>query len=112
MARQKAGPRATQMGKEMAENSSAPRAVARAVATAAQGLRAATRPNKKYRAGTILVLVALAANNGTPAGGFPGLGEHAGAAGRMPTAGRARQAMQARDAGVALRHLRARSPNG
>jgi len=92
------------------ENSSAPRAVARAVATAAQGLRTATRPNRKYGAGTILVLVALAASNGTPAGGFPGLGEYAGTAGRMPTAGRARQAMQARDAGVALRRRGAAPP--
>jgi len=86
------------MGREVAENRSAPRAVTRVLAPAAQGLRAATRPNKRHRAGTILALVALAAGNGTPAGGFLGLGEHAGTAGRTPTAGRARQAMQARDA--------------
>jgi len=107
MARQKAGPRATQMGKEMAENSSALRAVTRVLAPAAQGLRTATRPNKKYTAGTILVLVALAASNGTSTVGFLGLGEYAEIAGRMPTAGRARQAMQTCDAAGALRHLRA-----
>jgi len=107
MPRQKAEPEGTQVGREMAENRSAPRAVTRVLAPAAQGLRAATRPNKRHRAGTILALVALAAGNGTSTGGFLGLGEYAGTAGRMPTAEWARQAMQARDAAGALRHLRA-----
>jgi len=111
MARQKAGPEGTQTGREMAENRSAPRAVTRVPAPAAQGLRAATRPNKRHRAGTILALAAPAASNGTPADGFPGPGEHAGTAGRTPAAGRARQAMQARDAAGA-RRARAASARG
>jgi len=53
----------------VAENRSAPRAVTRVLAPAAQGLRAATRPNKRRRAGTFLALVALAAGSGATTGG-------------------------------------------
>jgi len=95
------------MGKEMAENSSALRAVTRVLAPAAQGLRTATRPNKKYTAGTILVLVALAASNGTSVSGCLELREYASVVGRVPTAEWARVALRTCDAGVALRHLRA-----
>jgi len=62
------------LGQEMAKNRSALGAAARAVAPVAQGLRAATRPNKNHGAGTIPALIVLAAGNGTPTRGILGLG--------------------------------------
>jgi len=107
MARVKARAKATQMARDMAEDRGAPRSAKRAIAPAARGPGFATRHNRLHGEATFLALVALAAGSGATTGGCPGLREFAAVTGRMPTAEWARQAMQARDATGALRHLRA-----
>jgi len=106
MARAKAKAETTQMARDMAEDRGAPRSVKRAIAPAARGLRFATRHNRLFEEATFLALVALAAGSGSTTGGCPGLRGLASAAGRVPTAGRARVAMRTCDAGAALRALR------
>ena len=63
------------MARDMAGNGSSLALVKRAIAPATRGLRTATRHNRKYAAGTILALIALAASSGASAGGWcaPGL---------------------------------------
>ena len=79
----------------------------RAIAPATRGLRTATRHNRKYAAGTILALIALAASSGTSAGGCLELRGHSRAVGRVPTGEWARRVIQTCDADGALRALRA-----
>jgi len=95
------------MGQDMA-NRSALRAVTRAVAPAVQGLRTATRPNKKHGAGTIYALIALAVGSGATAGRCLELREFTVVADRVPTAEWPRVVMRTCDAGVALRAPAAR----
>jgi len=112
MVRQKA----TQTAREMAKDGGAPGSVKRAIAPVTNGLGTSTRPNRAYRHATILALVALAASNGTSAGGCLGPRECASVVGRVPTAEWARVALRTCDADGAPRHLRtprigaARSP--
>jgi len=77
--------------------------VKRAIAPATRGLRTATRHNRKYAAGTILALIALAASSGTSAGGCLELRGHSRAVGRVPTGEWARRVIQTCDADGALR---------
>jgi len=77
-----------------------------AIAPAARGLRFATRHNRPSGEATFLALAAPAAGSGATAGGCPGPRGLAAAAGRVPTAGRARVAVRTRGAGVAPHALR------
>ena len=95
------------MARDMAGNGSSLASVKRAIAPATRGLRTATRHNKKYGPGTILALIALAASSGASAGGCLELREYAEVVGSVPTGEWARRVIQARDADVALRALRA-----
>jgi len=108
MARAKARAKATQMAKDAAGDGGAPRPVKGAIAPAARGPGFATRHNRPSGEAASLALVAPAAGSGATAAGCHGLRGLAAAAGRVPTAGRARVAMRTCDAGVALRSSAAR----
>jgi len=71
-----------------------PRPVKRAIAPAARGPGFAARNNRPSGEAASLALAALAAGSGATAAGCPGLRGLAAAAGRVPTAGRARVAMR------------------